>query len=293
LSNVSAGIAGGVAAAVVVGAFVGATWNPPRPAIDLNALERQSSQTQRPVVDTRPLVVLFGDSVTYSMFDGLRRFGDETGGFRVGHQAKFQCGIARGGEQLLSSGIRNSETRCPVRLRKWRGVMRNYEASLAIVGSSVMDIADRRLSEWGEFKSPGDTEFDDFMLSQYEHVVDLVSASGAKVAWLNVPCMLDENIPGPLAGSPAISAERIGYLNETILPRLAQSRPAVRMIDIHTPLCRAVPENDTLRAPGVRPDGMHFSEEGSQQMARWLGPQIVAVLQGGTPPLALEIAPVR
>ena len=140
-------------------------------------------------------------------------------------------------------------TQYPRKLRKWRRTMRNYEASLAIIGSSVMDLADRRLPEWEEFKSPGDTEFDDFMLSQYEHVFDLVSASGAKVAWLNVACMLDENIPGPLAGSPALSAERIRYANETILPRLAKSRPAVRLIDIHTPLCGAVPENETLRAP--------------------------------------------
>jgi lysophospholipase L1-like esterase len=94
--------------------------------------------------------------------------------------------------------------------------------------------------------------------------------------WVQGPCARAPKPNGEPGGSEgAYSTDRIRHLNDTILPALVAERPDVELFDLFSVLCpdgEFVPEFDGIE---LRPDGVHFSAEGSAWVADRIGSELI------------------
>jgi hypothetical protein len=99
----------------------------------------------------------------------------------------------------------------------------------------------------------------------------VLAARGARVVFFSIAC---ENNTAIEHGEP------YWYVNRRTLPRLAASRPAVRLIDLDALLCGGGRlRNDLGGVSDIRPDHAHYSDAGAAALARWLMP----IVLGSTP----------
>jgi hypothetical protein len=119
------------------------------------------------------------------------------------------------------------------------------------------------------FVIPGDKAYDDWQLGEYLTAADTLSARGAKVVWLTMPCH---------EGDQPANTKIIRHLNDYQIARVARQRPnTVRVVDLHHKLC---PDDQFHMSFGnvamARPDGAHFSDQGAEAVAGWLMKRVLA-----------------
>jgi hypothetical protein len=141
------------------------------------------------------------------------------------------------------------------------------------------------LPDWPQMKIPGDPAFDEYLLREYRESVDELAAGGAEILWIKQPCArsMQANAQGTSTG--LYDTARVRYLNDSLIPRLVEDRPEVRTYDLFSKLC---PEGVFVESMGgidkVRPDGVHFSTEGSLWLAYTFGGEMLAAgLRRGEP----------
>jgi hypothetical protein len=137
-----------------------------------------------------------------------------------------------------------------------------------VVLSTLWETFPRELPEWGGIREIGDTEYDRWLVSEYAAFVDYLGSFGARVVWLTTPCVRTDD--------PAI-VTALGEVNTIVnwLPNIT-APGRLRVLDLDGHVC----PNGTFSADlggveGARPDGLHFSDPGSDWLASWLGPQLV------------------
>jgi len=253
--------------------------------------------TSRPgVADPSPLrIMLVGDSMAGNIGRGLATWGTETGEARFAVRSIPGCGLALEGDRRLGKipadmamGI------CRSMQAYWRDSQppNRYDVLVLLIGT--MDLIDRRIDDWGEFRSPGDPVFDDWFVNIYQDTSELWIGHGAKVVFLTYPCsgpeeFLLENMPEdnlPLIAAAAFDIERIRYFNEELLPRVRDLHPDdIKVVDLFEHVC---PGGEFVHGIGdvalARDDWVHFGSEGGRELANWLGPQILNAL-GRTAPI--------
>ena len=125
----------------------------------------------------------------------------------------------------------------------------------------------------------GDEQFDEYLLREYTEAVDILSSGGARIVWATVPC----SGAAPVGLSPGpFELERAQHANEVILPRLVEARPDdVVLFDLFSVVC---PESEFVEdldgVDDVRPDGVHFSADGSEWFATTQGSAVVQSAAG-------------
>ena len=226
---------------------------------------------------TRMLVV--GDSVSRTFGYGLERWADATGDAVVWSAGTEGCGVARGGIVRDGSGRETPlSDACNTIADGWQSQLDQFGPDVVLVVSNAVDFRERRFDDWDGFLRPGDADFDAFLIDEYIAAVDLLAADGAQVIWVESPCASD--VFGQFNeadGSNALDTERIRYVNETILPAVVAARPSLRTFDLYAELCdgdTAISEVDGIT---LRPEGIHFSAEGSRWLADVVGPELLAV----------------
>jgi lysophospholipase L1-like esterase len=97
----------------------------------------------------------------------------------------------------------------------------------------------------------------------------VLSARGAKVVWLTLPCGQTDQ--------PEHTASK-QYLNGHQIGGVAKRRPnTVRVVDLNLEVCPG--GQFSMSYGGVeqaRPDGAHFSDAGAEAVADWLMKQVLA-----------------
>jgi len=253
------------------------------PAVE--ALLRSLELYQRADTGSGPKVMIVGDSAARTVGYGLERWAADTGAAVMWTTATVGCGLADEGtvSDAFARGreVPISETCRQVR-DGWKGQIEQFDPDLVIVLTTVWDLQDRRLPGWSSPKVPGDPEFDEYLLREYRQVVDELSVAGARVLWLQGPCARSVEVNGvPGASVGAYDTARVRHLNEVLLPQLVRDRPDVRLFDLFPILC---PDGEFVESLGgveeVRPDGVHFSAEGSLWLANEHGD---AILRTGLP----------
>jgi peptidoglycan/LPS O-acetylase OafA/YrhL len=279
-----------LALVVLVGATVIVTDDPPPDPLALLSeaeAEANAAGTAPPPPTTRapaaptastppapPRVMVVGDSVSWFIGDGVERWADTHGDVVAWNTGTFGCGIARGGELLLSTGPTAPETRCDDWRTRWGRPLAQFEPDVVVVLTGLWDLADRRLPGRDAFHHIGQPEADRYLVDEYAAAVDLLSSRGARVVWLTAPCYSDVIFPGPLAETNALRPERQQWLNAEVLPALVEERPEVELLDLATTVC---PEGRfTPDLLDDRFDGVHFTDEASMEVAEWLVPQVIA-----------------
>jgi hypothetical protein len=137
-------------------------------------------------------------------------------------------------------------------------------------------VFDRKID--GEWMVYGTPEFDEYLLGIFGEAIDVLSADGATVAVLTVPQFERQDTIS--AGEWTMNEEwRTDHLNDLFEQAVEESDGRAALVDLGGFLC---PDGDTCiqrldNGEPVRFDGLHFSEEGAQRVARWLAPELRAL----------------
>jgi peptidoglycan/LPS O-acetylase OafA/YrhL/lysophospholipase L1-like esterase len=224
---------------------------------------------------TRVLVV--GDSVALTLGYGLERWAAEDDEYVVWTGATEGCGFADEGMvlDLLSRESEVSE-RCRGVASSLPAQVAEFDPDIVVVLTSAWDLQERRLPEWDDVRGPGDAAFDAYLLREYGQAADVLASGGARIVWVQPPCA------GQARDTTVIEAgltatERVRHLNEVILPELVASREDVGLFDLFGVLC---PEGEFVESLGgvddLRPDGVHFSKDGSIWLAETYAESLLA-----------------
>ncbi len=261
---------------------------PSRPA-SAPARQGRTAADSGSVEQAPPRIIVVGDSMAGNIGNGLTDWGAETGAASFAVHSIPACGLALEGERRHENATADmTESSCRVLQMHWAGqqYLRRYDAIVLIIGT--MDVLDRQVDGWSDFRTPGDPVFDDWLVGVYQSALDLLVARNVQVVWLTYPCAGSEQyLRGhmspfglPLIAAAAFDIERIRHLNEQLLPRLRDSRPGdVTLVDLFGHVC---PGGSFMPGLGsvaeARDDGVHFGKAGGRELANWLGPQILNAL---------------
>ncbi len=302
-------VVGPVAAAAVAVAVVVVTLHPPAPTFDFSSASLDSlapppavptlpggasggapstlappapsaggagSATASPAAAAGPpvRVMVVGDSVAHVIGAGLDRWGTETGRAVVWNVAIAGCGLARGGTVIGHRGeTRPSTPGCDAWADRWRQQIAQFHPDVVVVHSASWDMIPRRLSGWPGFETIGNPQYDAYLISEYEAVVDELSSRAGRVVWLTSPCAHSDAAD---AGG-IFDIRNVAHLDQDILPAVRAARPrAVELVDLFGPVCPSGRFSDAVGGVAdARPDGVHFTDPAADWLASWIGPRLV------------------
>ena len=222
-------------------------------------------------------VVMVGDSIGDNLGWALRVWAKDRPDVTAYNLAVPACPVSRGGDRRL-----DPEHPFPVdptcgwwddpSSERYKA-FQQFDPDVVVVQDSVNEVFDRKLSSWSDWQGPGDTQFDEWLIDEYQTAVDRWTAGGAKVLMTNALCgdwQRYEHFKG--LQNPE---RRVSALNNIVYPRLRD----VRTADIFDRVCPGGQYSDEVEGyPDGRPDGFHFAMQASPLITRrWLGPLVLDV----------------
>jgi hypothetical protein len=251
----------------------------PRPRSDAQA--DPMALLHRPYDGKRPLrVLVVGDSVGMTLGRGVELWSIGTKRAQVWNDAHLYCALARFAPLLEFGTTNHSQVPiCNNWGQRWPAEIQSFDPDVTIVLYTVWETIERKPPGAHGWEVPGNPQYDNWQLSEYEHAADVLSARGGTVVWLNAPCV---RVSGPPAFNPTgisdVGNRAFDYLDTHQLTALAKARPkSVRLVDLRAELCPGGKFRESYRSVAhARPDGVHFSDPGAEAVANWLMNKILA-----------------
>ncbi len=244
------------------------------PPVEAPAPEAPVVQYHRPLESTRPLrALVVGDSVGVTFGRGLELWAAESGAAVVRNEAVPWCSLGRDLPRAQPFGAQDPGAGCENWDEEWAQIIDEFDPDVVFVMYTVWEVSPRKLPGEDDYSVPGDRELDAWQLSEYQAATDVLAARGAPVNWFTIPC----------SEAPIVSGEPLWHVNRRLLPKLAATRDAARVIDLDAELCPGgrMPA-EYAGVVDFRPDRAHFSDDGALAVARW----VMQTVQGTTPPRA-------
>ncbi len=227
-------------------------------------------------VPAPPTRVLFvGDSVAWSMTGGLYAQQEELD-FVFHDATTIGCGMARGAV-VIDGSVQPIDTECESWPLLWLAELMDFEPDVVMLMIGFWHIRDREVD--GRILEFGTPEADAYLLSELQIAIELLSSDGATVALITAPYF---KMPGwTLDGEEYQSAaEDIDRLNG-LYREVARRNPSrVTSIELNRFLSPEGAYPDTLNGVDMLADGVHFGQEGSAFVGRWLAPKILELAPG-------------
>lgn len=213
-------------------------------------------------------ILVFGDSLAFNIGSGIAKWASGTRGrVVVWNAAQYGCGIVQ--QPGVDVGLpENERSACRNWPDFWQQKVDAFEPDLVVIISGVWDLRPRPVGA-PDALWPGDPAFDRELLTVYRRAVDIAASRGARVVWVNAPCVGPEAYESPLGRTGAMQPELIAHLDQTLLPALAASRPNVSIFDLFTALCPG--GRFTRSIDGMyltRADGLHLSPQAARDTGR-------------------------
>jgi peptidoglycan/LPS O-acetylase OafA/YrhL/lysophospholipase L1-like esterase len=217
---------------------------------------------------TRPSLLIVGDSVALSLDNGIRNVINPkvsiVGGSELG------CALLLSPKAMTSDGNWSKDgTQCPDHDDYWSKLVEAQNPDVVILLVGAWDLYAR---DWGNGPvAPGDREFDQNYSVAIDATLKVLSAKGAEVIVLTTPCF--EPGPGERAGPQhdIQRVQRIAELQREAVAKFNDLGPQTQasIVELQSVTCD---NGFTQNRDGVawRPDGVHFSVDGSKVAARWI-----------------------
>src|SRR5262249_42672494 len=159
-------------------------------------------------------LLIVGDSIALTLGRGLERWGPKHG-ISVTNAGRPECGIERGG--LIDIGMHEqaNDGVCTHWAELYAHATQGLRPNVVVVSSWVWDSMPHKLTGWREYEVPGMAEFDAWERAEFVHLVDVVSAHGARVVLLTAPCDEGTHIDAAKAAE------------NQVFEQIAAARPAV------------------------------------------------------------------
>ena len=235
---------------------------PPPPNASEVLSDSEGAATSPPV-----RVLLLGDSVALTMGLGLIR-AESTWNLSVWNKGVLGCGVLRGGDVFVSGTWRTQRAFCNDWAARWQSYVDVFEPDVVVVLAGAWDLYDRKIDgRVLEFGTPG---LDTFVLSELEDAVDVLSSGGAAVMLLTTPYFEVRNLSLDYS-VPRFDSTRVDRLN-SLYQRLAQQFDGVvSVVDLNGFVS---PDGTDGISMEMMADGVHFTPDGADQVARWLAPKL-------------------
>jgi hypothetical protein len=227
-------------------------------------------------------VLQAGDSVSWSLLAGMAGWNDAHPDqqVRVDTHIAFGCPLSGAGRWRTPSGLARTFPDCDSWLADLPAAIERSAPSVVVMVSGLADVGGRVVD--GAWREPGDPVFDRWFARRVDRVADTLARSGTTVVWLTYPYVRMRDPADPTRNPDAIPLNdpaRIDALNAAVR-RAVGDRPGFTLIDLNAWVASWPDQFDRdLR------DGVHFTFEGSAQVAEWLVPQLLTVVPTGRPPL--------
>ena len=252
---------------------------PPPPSVSTPISEDTLDTTRAPI-----RVLAVGDSVAFTMAQGLVR-AESAWNLSVWNTAKLGCGVLRADEILLDGTWSPQGDFCKSWPTRWRSHVEVFQPDVVVLLAGAWDLYDRKVGE--RVLEFGTTEGDAFVLGELDAAVDVLSSGGATVMLLTTPYYEAREL-GLNTSGVRFDRARIERLNLLYAELAEQRGAAVSVLNLNG----FVGSESEREADGgnaqMRHDGVHFSDEGADTVARWLAPLIT---EAAGPPRNVLSAP--
>jgi peptidoglycan/LPS O-acetylase OafA/YrhL len=218
--------------------------------------------------------VLIGDSVAFTLGAGLERVQPPT--LDITNASVLGCGVIRGDAYIGTSWHPNAAP-CERWSDSWPDVIQRQQAEIAIAFWGAWDMFDRRVG--GEVLRWGTPELDRFLTGELDRALTVLESAAARVVLLTAPYFEPPDLASRIDRYQSLfERHRVDHWNE-LLRTVAQAHPdSVTVVDLHAYLN---PNGEFVNAIAgvdpVRSDGIHFSSQGADVVARWLSPKFVRI----------------
>jgi len=157
---------------------------------------------------------------------------------------------------------------CPDHDTYWSQLIESKDPDVVIMLMGAWDLYSR---DWGNGKvAPGDREFDMRYRTALDTSMKVLSAKGAEVVVLTTPCFAPA--PGERAGPQhdPDRAVRLAQIQRDAVESFNEGNPPADavLIDLNAITCDGG-FTETRDGVAWRPDGSHFSVDGSRVAAAW------------------------
>ncbi|MET0728836.1 MAG: acyltransferase family protein [Acidimicrobiales bacterium] len=150
----------------------------------------------------------------------------------------------------------------------------DFDPDVVAVLSGVWETYDKVVD--GDHLEFGSDAFDDWFSDELDRLVHELSANGARVVLLTVPCNdREEGITG--AEPPENQAERIAHVNDLYRQGARRNGDDAAIVDLHGFVCPGGIYQDRLGEIPLRTDGVHFTREGAEIVRTWLYPRLASL----------------
>jgi peptidoglycan/LPS O-acetylase OafA/YrhL len=214
-------------------------------------------------------VLVFGDSLAWNIGKGLCNIASrDRSQLTVWNLAEYGCGLMRQSKVPRDGDERTNP--CANWPDFWEQAVDQFRPDVVVVVTGSWDLRTRQIDGWPEERSPGDPVFDDWLLSEYRLAVDIASSRGARVVWVNAPCVGPMGRNSPLRDDDALAPDRIDHLDNVLLPALVASR--ARQVQVFNLFARLCPDGRYKKSlDGItiaRSDFLHLTLDTSVDIGR-------------------------
>jgi lysophospholipase L1-like esterase len=250
---------------------------------DATATGDGTTATTAPAVPSPMVVYVAGDSVAWSIGTGMQEVAEELDVF-VDNRGLFGCGLFTGDGPVDVGGRRAEEIEAPVETDEcrtkpttnWPPQLAALQPDVALLMVGAWDAFDHQLD--GEVVSACDPAFADRYRAHLREAIQVLGSTGARVVVLDPPYLRYEE--GEFGPDRAEIDRRVDCLRTYTAQAVAEA-PDATLVDLMPWVC---PTADTcvteVDGETLRPDGIHYDDPGGAVIARWLVPQLRAVLAG-------------
>jgi hypothetical protein len=242
-----------------------------------------------PVPDTSPgpdgkpplKVAVVGDSLADGLAYGLQVWAHNRGDVVIYDLATRGCPLSRSGTRRFPNG-----DLWPVAdgCGWWNDAasdrslaLRDFNPDIVVAQDGMNEVPDRKLPSWTTWRSPGQPNFDSWLVNENAAAIKTFSANGANVLFLNAACADWLLLDGPWADYDASSEgdTRVAALNRDYQ---ALSVTGAKSGDLGSHLCPNGKFTQTVDGvSSARPDGYHLSPAAATAVAnQWLGPLVLS-----------------
>lgn len=277
----------GAPTALILIALFAAVVIPPSTAqaTDLALEDRASklsSELSKGSDSNRPRLAVFGDSTALSMAVGMATWDNEQTATltTVDGWANLGCSIVSPAP-LISLG-RDIETakECTDYLGKWLAAAAKSKPDIGLIQIGGWETCDMKLTSGGGYTALGDPAHDAEVKRHIREAAGTLADRVPAVVLVTSPHIERGKEAGGSRTYPEDDPARMDRLNELIREVVAEN-PRLHLVELGAYV-------DALaNLHELRPDGVHLTWEGSDQVAAWLGPKVAEAVgkgSGSSPP---------
>jgi len=214
-----------------------------------------------------PRVLVVGDSVALTLGRGIERWG-LAHGVAVLNDGKLGCSLLNG---ALVRGYWGVEWRQPDACHtnsEWAATLTQFRPDVVIALFGAWDVYDASWDGGHTWHVPGDPVWNAQYAALVSNAVNRLRATGARELWLEPPCFTA--VPG--RGDPNAAWYDPSRVNaeDGVFARVATTERVAVTAIVHTAGCPV--------DLGTRPDGVHYSDQGADQVTERLAPVLQRVL---------------